>query len=403
MRGIGRAAPRIALAAALALVAGCAALPRNGVPPELAGKAEIPGRPDIRAIAGRPSPAMIEDFARSFEQESAREFPVGPDGIVHYAHLAISGGGANGAFGAGFLNGWTATGTRPVFKVVTGVSTGALMAPFAFLGTDYDGALHEFYTTTASRQIFRMLSIVPQLLGGESLADTAPLQRLIAQHVDAGFVAAVARAHNAGRRLYVGTVDLDSQNFVVWNMGLIAQGAQPDAVELFRQVMLASSSVPIAFPPVFFDVVAGGRSFDEMHVDGAVGARVFYNGGVVSFGAVRSRIARASREDAFVIHNGQLLPKAEVTSRSLRSIALRAFDSAGKSAVVGDLFRIYAATQREGAEFHWITIPETVDLTGSEVFDPVKMGELYALGEEVARRGPPWSTLPPGMRQGVAP
>lgn len=402
--GIGRARV-VALAALVAsLLGGCAALPRNGVPPELTGEAEIPGRPDIRAIAGRPDSAMTADFARSFEQESARDFPPGPDGVVTYAHLALSGGGANGAFGAGFLNGWTATGTRPVFKVVTGVSTGALMAPFAFLGTDYDGALHEFYTTTASSHIFRVLSILPQLLGGESLADTAPLQRLIAQHVDAPFLQAVARAHNAGRRLYVGTVDLDSQNFVVWNMGLIAQDPRPEALELFRRVMLASASVPVAFPPVFFDVVARGRFYDEMHVDGAVGARVFYNGGVIRFGAVRESAGRgAAREDVFVIHNGQLLPKAEITSRSLRSIALRAFESAGKSAVVGDLFRIYVAAEREGAAFHWITIPESVDLAGNELFDPVKMGELYALGEEVARRGPPWATVPPGLRQGISP
>lgn len=390
--------------AALAVAAGCAALPRNGVPAELTGQATIPGMPDIRAIAGRPSAALTADFARSFEQESARDFSTGPDGKRHYAHLALSGGGANGAFGAGLLSGWTKTGTRPVFKVVTGVSTGALMAPFAFLGPAFDDTLHEFYTTTASRQIFRMLSIVPQLLGGESLADTAPLQRLIAQHVDESFLQAVARAHDAGRRLYIGTVDLDSQNFIVWNMGLIAKSGRAEAVDLFRQVMLASSSVPIAFPPVFFDVVAGGRSFDEMHVDGAVGARVFYNAGVVSFGGVRASLGlRTAVEDVFVIHNGQLLPRADVTSRSLRSIALRAFDSAGKSAVVGDLFRIYAAAQREGAEFHWITIPETFDLAGSEVFDPVKMGELFALGDEIARRGPPWSTLPPGMREGVAP
>jgi predicted acylesterase/phospholipase RssA len=395
---------RLAFAVALLIVAGCAALPRNGVPPELSGQAVIAGLQDARAIAGRRSAAMADDLALSFEQESPRDFPPGPDGVVHYAHLTLSGGGANGAFGAGFLNGWTSTGTRPTFKVVTGVSTGALMAPFAFLGKGYDDPLREFYTTTASRNIFRMLSIVPQLLGGESFADTAPLQALIAQHVDASLLQSIASAHAAGRRLYVGTVDLDSQNFIVWNMGLIAQSGRPDAVTLFRQVMLASASVPVAFPPVFFDVVAGGRPYDEMHVDGAVGARVFLNGGVFSFGEARERRgARPWHEDVYVIHNGQLLPKAEVTPRSLRGIAMRSFDSAGKSAVVGDLFRIYAATQREGADFHWITIPEGFDIIGTEVFDPAKMAELFRLGYDTARQGPPWSTLPPGMRQGVAP
>ena len=396
---------RIAAVAALAVgVGACSTLPRNGVPPELAGSAAIPGMVDIRASAGRPSEAMTADLARSFEQESAEDFPVGADGVVRYAHLALSGGGANGAFGAGFINGWTASGKRPVFKIVTGVSTGALMAPFAFLGPQEDDALREFYTTTASRNVFRMLSILPQLLGGESFADTTPLRSLIEQHVDAALLEAIVGAHKRGRRLYIGTVDLDSQRLVVWNMGLIAASERPEALDLFRNVMLASASVPVAFPPVLFSVVAGGAYYDEMHVDGAVAARVFYNGGVMSFSAAREGHGRAvGREDVFVIHNGQLLPEPEVTRRSVRSIALRAFDSASKWAVVGDLFRIYALTLREQASFQWVTIPEGVDLTGEQVFDPVLMGKLYELGFETARRGPPWSTVPPSLRQADAP
>jgi hypothetical protein len=318
---------------------------------------------------------------------------------VHYAHLALSGGGPNGAFGAGFLNGWTKTGQRPVFKIVTGVSTGALMAPFAFLGAKYDDALREFYTTTSSRNIFRVLSIIPSLLGGESFADTGPLTALIAQHVTQDLLTEVANAHNRGRRLYMGTVDLDSQRFIVWNVGLIAASGRPEALDLFRKVMLASSSVPVAFPPVYFDVEAGGLRYDEMHVDGSVGTRVFYNGGLFSFSAERAAVGRApGREEIFIVHNGQLLPVAEPTSRSLRAIALRVFDSSGKAAVVGDLFRIYALSLREGAGYHWITIPEDVVLKSSEVFDPQKMTELYDVGLRTATAGPPWSTLPPGTR-----
>jgi hypothetical protein len=220
---------------AVAGLAGCSTLPRNALPTELMGEAGIPGMPDVRAPAGRLSVAMSQDLARSFKQESPDEFPLGPDGAVHYAHLALSGGGANGAYGAGFLNGWTKTGKRPVFKIVTGVSTGALMA---LLGPAYDGALREFYTTTASRNIFRVLSFIPQLLGGESFADSAPLRALIERHVNAEFLGQIAQAQAAGRRLYVGTVDLDSQRLVIWNMGLIAASGRPEALALFRQVML---------------------------------------------------------------------------------------------------------------------------------------------------------------------
>jgi predicted acylesterase/phospholipase RssA len=389
---------------AAALASGCSILPRNAVPPELTGEAVVPGLPDIRAPAGRPSAAFRDDLARSFEQQSPRDFPVAADGYIHYPQLAISGGGPNGAFGAGFLNGWTSTGNRPVFKIVTGVSTGALIAPFAFLGPKYDGALKEFYTTTSSGNIFRRLSILPQLLGGEAFADTGPLNALIAQHVDDALLREVAEAHDHGRRLYVGTVDLDSQRLVIWNMGLIARSGRPEALELFRKVLLASSSVPVAFPPVYFDVEASGRRFDEMHVDGSVATRMFLTGGVFNFSVASARDPRApARQDFFVIHNGQLLPVAEATPRSLRRIALRVFDSTAKAAVVGDLFRIFAVAQREQASFQWVTIPERVEIAGSEVFDPVKMRELYDLGFAAAQRGPVWSTLPPGLREAEAP
>ena len=208
---IARVLARAAAVAALALLAGCGTLLRNPVPPALAPQAEVPGMRDVRAWAGRPSAAMERDLALSFVQESATDFPVGPDGIVHYAHLALSGGGANGAFGAGFLNGWTKTGNRPPFKIVTGVSTGALMAPFAFLGPSYDGALREFYTTTSTRDIFvvgSFLNMAARALLSEAIADTSPLVALIERHVDAAFVQQIAAAHAAGRRLYIGTVEI---------------------------------------------------------------------------------------------------------------------------------------------------------------------------------------------------
>ena len=396
--GVIRAQRRLAVACAVLALAGCGTLPRNAVPTELVGEARVANLPDIRAWAGRPSAAMQGDLAQSFAQESPDEFPVGPDGKIRYAHLALSGGGANGAFGAGFLNGWTKTGRRPVFKIVTGVSTGALMAPFAFLGTAYDDALREFYTTTDTRSIFRMLSILPALIAGEALADTGPLQSLIEQHVDESFLRDIADAHRRGRRLYVGTADLDAQRFIVWNMGLIAASGRPEAVELFRKVMLASASIPVAFPPVLFDVEAGGRRYDVMHVDGSVGTRVFYTAGVFSFGRARAEAGRGpGQEDLFIIHNGQLLPVPEPTRRSLRAIALRVFDSSGKAAVVGDLFRIHAITSREQAGYHWTTIPEGVELVGDEVFDPVRMRALYDLGFRGALAGPAWSTKPPGV------
>ncbi len=398
---------RLLLAVGLVLMfAACGSLPRNPTPAQDALKGTIPHFPAVRGWAGQASSTLEADLALSFAQESPLDFPAGPDGTVNYAHLALSGGGANGAFGSGFLNGWSSTGTRPVFKIVTGVSTGALMAPFAFTGADYDLALKEFYTTTSSRDIFRLGStfgILWQLLAGEALADTRPLQAMIARHVDDALLRRVAEAHRGGRRLYIGTANIDAPRFVVWNMGLIADSNRPEALELFRKVMLASASIPVAFPPVFFEVELspGGPRYDEMHVDGGVGARVFLNGGVFRGTVIRDRGGRSGggREDVYVIHNGQLIPQPDPIGRSLSEIAVRVIDTSGRAAAVGDLFRIYSDAQHEGGSFRWITIPDDVGMVGDEVFDPVQMQLLYDLGQRMALGGAKWFTQPPGRRE----
>ena len=388
------------------VLAGCGNLPRSPPPAAQVFDATVPDFADVRAWAGKPSPVMEQDLAASFAQESAADFPPGPGGVVSYSHLALSGGGANGAFGAGLLNGWTSGGDRPVFKIVTGVSTGALMAPFAFVGADYDQALREFYTTTSTRDIFvvgSFFSLMRQLLSGEALADTRPLQAMIARHVDEKLLQRVADAHQRGRRLYIGTANLDAPRFVVWNMGLIATSGQPGALELFRKVMLASASIPVAFPPVFFEVELGrdGPRYDEMHVDGGIGARVFLHGGVLEGATIRERGGHGGtgKEDIYVIHNGQLIAQPDPINRSLPDIAVRVIDATGRTAALGDLFRMYAYAQQEGVEFRWVTIPNDVPMVGDEVFDPVQMRTLYEVGYRMGAAGGEWLTQPPGVRR----
>jgi hypothetical protein len=244
------------------------------------------------------------------------------------------------------------------------------------------------------------LSILPQLLGGESLLDSSPLQALIAQVVDADFLSRVAKAHNGGRRLYIGSVDLDSQRLVVWNMGLIATSGRPQALDLFRKIMLASAAIPIAFPPVLFEVEAEGRRYDELHVDGGVAATVFYSAGVFNFEAAQKDSARGpGREDIFIVHNGQLGPVHDETSRTLSSIAFRSIEAAAKSAVMGDLFRIYTDARRSQSGFFWVTIPSDVSLDANEMFDPVLMRKLVDFGILKAQSGDFWFTEPPGLSQ----
>ncbi len=392
--------PRTAVLVACLALSGCGALLRQPVPIELIGQAQVPGMPGVRAAALDRNSPLEADLIASFAQESANDFPAQPDGRVRYANLILSGGGSNGAFGAGLLNGWSGSGKRPLFKIVTGVSTGALMAPFAFLGAQYDAELRRFYTTTDSRSVFSVRPLL-QILGGESIAYSGPLAATIAAHIDDAFLQRIAAEHRRGRRLYVGTTDLDAQNFVVWNLGAIAASGHPGAVDLFRRVMLASASIPVAFPPVLFEVEAGGGLFDEMHVDGGVGTRMFYSGGVFDFAEAQRAAGRKTLgvEELYVIHNGQLRPEPAQTPRTLRGVAGRSIATIGKSAALNDLFRIFLLGERGGASVRWITLPEGFSTDAEEIFDPVQMTRLFETGLEYGRHGPNWFERTPALSE----
>jgi hypothetical protein len=202
-----------------------------------------------------------------------------PDGRPRLALLALSGGGARGAFGAGLLTGWTRSGTRPRFAAVTGISTGALMGTFAFLGPQYDGELERFYTATTDADIFADRGVSGLLR--DAVKDSGPLKRLIERTMDERILDAVAGEHHRGRRFLVGTTNLDSARLVVWDMGAIAASGRPDRQQRFRDVLLASASVPMVFPPVYFPVEWEGKTYWQMHVDGGAAVIVFLSGFVI--------------------------------------------------------------------------------------------------------------------------
>ena len=276
------------------LLAACATLPRDAVPVERVFDAQIAGMPGVRAWGGIPSEDLQADLIESTRQGEFGQFPVDENGYPIYNALALSGGGATGAFGAGFLNGWTETGKRPDFKIVSGISTGALTAPVAFLGSDYDHLLREVYTGVRTENILKRLSLFAILFQSESLASTAPLQELIERYFDSAFLREVAKRHNQGYRLYIGTHHMDAQRLVVWNMGAIANSAHPEAEDLFRKVVLASASIPTAFPPVLIDAEVDGERYDEMHVDGGVSVQVFFYAGTIDVGAAIKQAANES-------------------------------------------------------------------------------------------------------------
>lgn len=305
--------------------------------------------------------------------------------------LAISGGGDNGAYGSGFLNGWTAAGTRPEFKVVTGISTGALIAPFAFLGPKYDHVLREVYTTTSQKDIFRKRGMLKGLFG-EAMSDTRPLASLIEKYVTREFLDEVAAEYGRGRILLVGTTNLDSLEPVIWNMTEIAGSKDPKSITLFRRLLLASASIPGAFPPVMIDLTIDGKSYQEMHVDGGTMTQVFLYPPSVSFTGMPQR-----KRVLYVIRNARLDPDWASTDRRTMTIAMRAIESLTMTQGVGDLYRIYATTERDGIDFNLTYIPPTFNTVRREQFDTQYMKALYDVGFEAAKQGYSWEKYPPGF------
>jgi len=395
---------RFAAAASILLLAmGCATLPRDPVPANRVFDAEIAGMPGVRAWGGILSQDFQADLIASREQEAPDQFLRDENGWPVYDGLALSGGGATGAFGAGFLYGWTQTGKRPNFKMVSGISTGALIAPLAFLGSDYDEQLKTVFTSVDSESIMKRLSLFAVLFRSESLASTEPLKKLIDQNFDDALIQEVAARHNRGYRLYIGTHHMDAQRLVVWNMGLIANSEYPYASELFRNVVLASASIPIAFPPVLIDSVVDGETYDEMHVDGGVSVQVFFYGGTVDITAAIASFADLEMNapkrtgSLYIIRNGKLSSTPREIQRKLPDITNRAVDTMIITAAVGDLYRIHTFAERDGIDFNFVDVPSDYVAESEEPFDKAEMNRLFEIGFRLGVSGTAWKTVPPGL------
>lgn len=388
-------APGWAAVAILALTAGCTSTPeRTPLPPEYTLTAAIPGVPEAR-FWGDEWPTYSEQRLNTFtDADFQREF----SGVYRKPHnyLAISGGGANGAFGAGLLLGWTARGDRPEFTMVTGVSTGALTAPFAFLGPDYDDELKTVYTTTTTGDIVKRRNFIEAAFG-DSVADTTPLRNLIASYIDDDMIAAIAREHRKGRRLFIGTVNLDAGRSVIWNIGGIATSDYPSKLELIREVLRASSAIPVAFPPVIINVEADGRQFDELHVDGGTGAQVFVYPAEADWREVTQKLKAQGAPQVYVVRNAFLDPDYRGIKRNVLPIASRTIDSLIRTQGIGDLYQIFTLCKRDGNEFNLAYIPSEFTEEPAEGFDPVYMGKLFEFGYEMAIEGYPWQKVPPGF------
>ena len=373
-------------------VAGCSTPQRLPAVPQASALQSEQALGPVRFLVTRESDTFAAAARDSLAREQQWRASQGQSGELPPAYfLAISGGGDNGAYGAGFINGWTASGTRPEFKVVTGISTGALIAPFAFLGPKYDYVLERVYTTTSQKDIFTKRGF-KSLIWGDAAADTTPLATIIASYVTPEFLKEIAAEYAKGRILLVGTTNLDSLEPVIWNMGAIASSTDPGALKLFRSVLLASASIPGAFPPVMIDINVDGTPHQEMHVDGGTVTQVFLY--PPSFRMDKS-VER--KRVLYVIRNARLDADWASTERRTMTIAMRAIDSLTRTQGIGDLYRIYTTANRDGIDFNLTYIPPSFNTPHNEQFDTAYMQSLYKIGLDAAKAGYTWQKYPPGF------
>ena len=380
----------------LAVLAGCASITRLPAPPSQQVTAiDVLGVPDSRFWAdGDPAP-IIAYFERVLSRRNAGQ-PIGRGGRVPPGHfLALSGGADDGAFGAGVLVGWTETGQRPEFELVTGISAGALIAPFAFLGPSYDPALRALFTEIAPSDVVQLGRLALSVLFREGLADTTPLARLIERHADSAMLQAIAAEHQRGRLLLIGTVNLDVGRPVIWNIGAIAASGHPEALNLFRRILLASASIPGAFPPVMIDVEAGGRAFQEMHVDGGAAMQVFLYPARLRPRAFGGRAGQQRETTAWVIRNGRVDVAITDPPGGIFSIARRSAQTLLHFSSINDLDRIYLSTYRDRIGFRLQSIGPDFDTPRPRFFDNAYMRALFAYGEARGRDVTSWVTAPP--------
>ncbi len=334
---------------------------------------------DAAAIANIPNARFWADS----EPEFLRALPT-----MRGPWLILSAGGEDGAYGAGFLGGWSKTGKRPEFTLVTGVSTGALIAPYAFLGPNFDDKLRDSYTTINATDIFEVGG------KGESLLDTWPLHDLIAKRVTIDLLKAIAAEHARGRRLFIVTTNLDAGRPVAWDIGVIASRGDEQAVQLVRNIIVAAISVPGAFPPVLIDVEANGRRTQEMHVDGGTAGQFYVAPDSLQFSTSTTKLPATA---LYLIANMKLAEDFALTERSLVGILTRTMSTAIKQMLRNAIDRAYASAKRSGIGFYLAYVNQEFYAPARGPFDPDYMKALYEAGYAKGASQEPFFREPPDL------
>jgi predicted acylesterase/phospholipase RssA len=329
------------------------------------------------------------------------------DGLRPPRHvLALSSGGLYGAYSAGVLDGWTRSGTRPEFDVVTGSSTGALIAPYAFLGSEYDAQAMKLYTGVRMEDIYRVRTWVT-IPFRDSVATTAPLRKLIQNQIDQPLMERIAAEHRKGRRLYVNTTDLRTKRPVIWDLGAIANLPCPEGCTLFRDVLLASASIPGMFPPVPFEFEVNGQPTTEFHVDGAMIAPLFVPPGVFAAAAVQggrnfNPNPPPGAPCLYAVVAGKLYPDVGPVRRRILPVLAATTAAVLYAQCRAELANLYWQSRLSGMRYHMIALRQDAEIGADTAvsFDQEVMTQLYREGQNDGHSGPAWAYVPPALSPG---
>ncbi len=381
-------------------VSACSTTPRPTPPVEGAPLAQPWGSVPLMAADGEIDENFGDSYIQSLLAKRDEYRRAGGTGKVPYRALTLSGGGSRGAYGAGVLSGWTVHGDRPQFDVVTGISTGALMATHAFLGPDFDGDL-TIYKNIDNDDVFRKRGTI-ETLKGSSMLDTAPLRETLLSIITDETLDFVAAEYRQGRRLFIGTTNLDANTFVIWDMGAIADSKRPDRLKRYIDVVLASASFPIVFPPVYLDVEGAAGAYTEMHSDGGIRESAFFFDFDLIKGVRRAMENLGVSEDDFnqelyLLNNGPIASTRARTYKpvdgTLGAIAGASVDALLTKVTQGSVYRLWVLAMVHGADFHFSFVPPDFEFTsGSLTFDPVEQTALFERGYQQALDGTAWAT-----------
>lgn len=379
------------------LIGGCSD-PKNQnqyLPKELLLKADILGYDGVRFYSDNEESiaALLQDRIMAIKRSSKNTNALVDDHIETY--LSISGGGANGAYAAGILNGWLETGKKPKFDIVTGISSGALIAPFAYLGVNYKKNMRDAFTTYSTKDLSDD-NIILAILGlRKAISSNEKLKEVINKNITPELVSEIAIEYQKGRMLLIGTTNIQAQEPVIWDIGAIAISNKPDSTQLIQSIILASVSIPEKYPPVPFFSEFNGQKYEEHHVDGGLTREVFLFPSSLQLNKANVLFKKRPKRIAYIIRSGNIVADYENKDYSMVDLLRRSISSLIKTQAIGDLYRISYFCKKNDIEFKLEYIPKEFLRTNNEFFDKDYMSELYNLGYQHGLKGGLWKNTPP--------